>query len=376
MSEGRANTSEEGASDMVDEALEDRRLKPVSLEELIALNDEIASLARSGMPLEPGLMGLGEDLPGRLSAVAHAVGARMRSGETLSEALRSANVGAPPVYEAVVEAGIRSGRLAVALEGMASYAKALAEARRVIGLALWYPLLLLSLSYVLFTILVSMLMPKFVATFEDLGLPIQPGVRLLAAIGSTAIYWGPMLPLALIVFLIGWSLTNRASSLGGGGRFTLLRWVPWMNSMVTGFEAAGFADLLALLVEHHVPLNEAMTLAGRASGDPRMEKEAEAAARVLSEGRTLYDKGQPKSVFPPLLRWLISSGQGQAELVVGLRQMAERYRQVARYQGEKMRVILPTILLFGVGASSALIYGLALFVPLTSLWNTLSSIAP
>ena len=361
---------------MVDVAPEGRPGKPITLEELIALNDEISALARSGMPLELGLAALGNELPGRLSHFAHAVGARMRSGETLSQALKAANVGVPPVYEAVVEAGIRSGRLSVALEGMAAYTKAVTEARRSVGLALWYPFLLMSLSYVLFLLVLTMVLPKFVETFQDLGLPIQTGVRVLATIGSTASYWGPLLPAALIVFVIGWSLTNRAEGLGGAGRFSLLRSIPWMSSMINGFEAAGFADLLALLIEHHVPLNEAMTLAGRSSGDPRMEKEAEAASLAISEGRTLYGDGRRHSVFPPLLRWLISSGQGQAELVMGLRQMADRYRRVARYQGEKLRVILPTVLLFGVGAGSALIYGLALFVPLTSLWNTLSSIAP
>ena len=145
---------------------------------------------------------------------------------------------------------------------------------------------------------------------------------------------------------------------------------------MSGFEAAGFTDLLALLVEHKVPLTEAMSLAGRASGDPRLEKQAEAAAKVLAEGRSLLEVRQENSVFPPLLSWLLSSGQGQEELVAGLRQMADRYRKLARYEAEKLEVLLPTFLLFGVGASSALLYGLALFVPLTALWNTLSSIAP
>ena len=361
---------------MVDQARETGPSRPITLEDLKALNDEIASLARSGMPLEGGLMGLGDDLPGRLSAVSHAVGARMRSGESLAQALKSANVGIPPIYEAVVEAGIRSGRLAVALEGMAAYAKAVTEARRAIGLALWYPLLLMSLSYVLFLFLVTMVIPKFVVTFEEFGLPIQSGVAFLSSIGSTARYWGPLLPLALVVFLFAWSLSNRAEGLGGRGRFAIIRWIPGFNRIMSGFEAAGFTDLLALLVEHKVPLTEAMSLAGRASGDPRLEKQAEAAAKVLAEGRSLLEVRQENSVFPPLLSWLLSSGQGQEELVAGLRQMADRYRKLARYEAEKLEVLLPTFLLFGVGASSALLYGLALFVPLTALWNTLSSIAP
>ena len=42
----------------------------ITLEELTALNDEIAALVRVGVPLEDGLSRLGEDLPGRLGQLA------------------------------------------------------------------------------------------------------------------------------------------------------------------------------------------------------------------------------------------------------------------------------------------------------------------
>ena len=35
----------------------------VTLDQLIALNDEIAALARAGVPLDQGLLHLGRDLP-------------------------------------------------------------------------------------------------------------------------------------------------------------------------------------------------------------------------------------------------------------------------------------------------------------------------
>jgi hypothetical protein len=52
--------------------------------------------------------------------------------------------------------------------------------------------------------------------------------------------------------------------------------------------------------------------------------------------------------------------------------MGERYRSLARFQSEKIRVFLPTILLFGVGGTATLLYALTLFIPLTTLWHGLS----
>src|SRR6516165_9780269 len=95
---------------------------PLSLEQLIALNEEILALARAGMPLERGMLDLGADLPGRLRVITNTLGQRMRAGESLSDALAASGGGIPPVYRAVVDAGVKSGRLAVALEGLATYA--------------------------------------------------------------------------------------------------------------------------------------------------------------------------------------------------------------------------------------------------------------
>ncbi len=44
--------------------------------------------------------------------------------------------------------------------------------------------------------------------------------------------------------------------------------------MLTSFRIANFTDLLSLLIEHHVPLDEAVRLAGDASGDRRLRDAA------------------------------------------------------------------------------------------------------
>jgi type II secretory pathway component PulF len=361
---------------MGDKAADVTARGPVTVEELIALNDEIAALARAGMPLERGLLDVGSDLPGRLRGIATALGARMSRGESLLEALEASGGSIPPVYLAVVEAGLRAGRLPMALEGLSTYARSYAEARRSIGLALWYPMLILSLAYVLFVGVVTLLIPRFLGAFEAMGIPVHGAVRLLDILGRTAWYWVPLLPLVLAFLLAGWILTRRSNSLGRGGASGLLGWFPWMGSMMRGFEAASFADLLALLVEHRVPYPQALVLAGEASGDPSLARSSRALADSVGRGLPPEEGLENSSAFPPLLRWLLATAPKQGNLVVSLRQMASRYRSAARYQAEKLRVFLPTVLLFGIGATATLLYALALFVPLVSLWKSVASQAP
>src|SRR5262245_19183177 len=99
------------------------KLPSLSLEQFIALNDELAALARAGVPLEKGLADVCRDLPGRLGAAAQTLGVRLNAGEGLAQIIAEDQSAFPPVYRAAVLAGLRSGRLAVALEGISTTAR-------------------------------------------------------------------------------------------------------------------------------------------------------------------------------------------------------------------------------------------------------------
>jgi len=346
----------------------------ITIEQLIALNDEIAALARAGLPLERNLGAIGGDLPGRLGAITRALGARMARGEGLADALEAEGAGLPPAYRAAVEAGLRAGRLPVALEGLASFARTYAELRRAVGLALMYPLTVLALAYGLFVAFAAGIAPRFLRAFEsfrlDQGLgPLAGLVRL----GDSAAYWGPALPAALLLGLgVAWARSGGAAGLGRGRGRGLMRWVPWMGGMVGATRASAFADLLALLVEHRVPLPEGIELAAGASGDPAMEREGRALAADLRRGDTLGDGLRHAGSFPPLLRWLMVTGERQGRLADALRHAAETYRRRALARADAIRTVLPTVLMLAIGATATLVYALTLFIPFSTLLNDLS----
>jgi general secretion pathway protein F len=345
----------------------------LSLDQLIALNDEIAALARSGLPLERGLIEVGGDVRGRLGQIASSLGRRMSQGESLSDALRSEGDDIPPLYRAVVDAGLRAGRLPAALEGLATYARSYAESRRVLGLALWYPLLVLSLAFILFLFLVTRVVPGFLAAFQSLRLPVHTSLAVLARLGETAHYWWPTFPVVLVLIWAWWVMSGRSASLRPGRTGSPMRWFPWMRSMLANFEAANFADLLALLLEHRVPFPEALVLSAEASGDPAVIRAGRALAAEVEHGASPGDAVQGRVPFPPLLRWLLATGTRQGDLVGALRQMAGVYRRRAFHQAEKAKILLPTVMLFAIGATATLVYGLTLFLPFTTLLRELAT---
>jgi type II secretory pathway component PulF len=345
----------------------------VTLEQLIALNDEMAALIRSGVPLERGLVEAGRDLQGRLGAIVGDLGQQLQQGERLPEALGSSKRRVPNIYRAVVEAGIRSGRLSEALEGMANIARGFAEMRRAVGLALLYPLAIVCIAYGLGLVFLFQIAPRFVRTFEILGLARLRALDDFVAMGGWVAYWGPIPPAILLILALVWVQSGRSAALDSGFLSAFFRRLPVIGTMIRYFRAANFADLLALLIDHQVPLDQALILAGEASGDRRFQ----ASSSVLAGSIRLGQDGTsiPPSelaAFPPLLAWILTGGRGQGDLASALRHVAWTYRRKAENRGQFLRSALPTLLMLAIGAGAVIVYALLLFIPLTRLWDELS----
>jgi type II secretory pathway component PulF len=358
---------------MSEGGLEVGRAGRITIDELGALNDEIAALVRAGVPLERGLLRAGGDLTGGLKRITQALGSRLSRGESLGQALEAEKGTIPPLYRAVVEAGARSGRLPAALEGLAQYVRSYSEARSAIGVALWYPILILSVAYALFLGLVIEVVPRFIGAFDALGIEIIPPLRWLERIGELAPYWWPVWPILLVILVVAWWRSGTAASFQTSS-WSLIKLFPWMRPMLSDYESAGFAELLSLLLEHQVALPQAAVLSAEATGNSAMIEGARRLAVAVERGETPGEalRDVPTASFRPLLRWALSAGQEQGSLVDSRRNLAPMYRKRGRFQADKLQLFLPTILMIVIGASATLLYALTLFLPLAGMLKGLA----
>jgi general secretion pathway protein F len=150
-----------------------------------------------------------------------------------------------------------------------------------------------------------------------------------------------------------------------------LEWLPGVRSVLGNLHRANFAEMLALLVEHRVPLPTAFPLAAEATGAQAVLKETRQIAESLAQGRALADSLPASRAFPPLMRWMISTGERQGTLAAALRHATDVYRRRAEYQAEWMRLTLPIALMILLGGGVTLIYALSLFLPLSELLRSL-----
>ncbi len=257
---------------------------------------------------------------------------------------------------------------------MTRYIRGVADARRSIGMALWYPGLVVCMAYLLFVGLVYLVVPRFASAAESLGLATSWPLRWLEWASDTVPYWWPVGPIVVVALAVAWRRSGTTAGLQGG-TWGGLRLFPWMGSLLADYEAANFAELLALLLEHGVPYPSALILAAEASGAPRLVGGARQAAEAMARGEpaaAAIEAAGP-GVFQPMLRWTLATGQVQGSLGAALNHLAGLYRKRARHRADQIAVFLPMILTIGIGAGAAGFYGLCLFMPLIEVLNGLAA---
>ena len=344
-----------------------------ALADFITLNEEIAAIVRARLPLESHLSRLGRELPGKAGALAEQIGRRMESGESLAEAMDAECQSLPPAYRAAVLAGMQSGELGAALESLVDSATRLDQMRRVTGIAILYPLIIVVVACVLLAVIISQVIPSF----EWLNQPHFGVFRQLAK-------WPLLVPIlaaivpcaALLAAVLWWWRSGRVSG-GRSARFRSLAWLPGTRRVHRWSQAATFVELLRLLVERNLPLDRALRLAGDAVDDPRLRASAEQLAEQISQGGAAKPASDATafsaaSEFPLLIRVALRQANNRPLLVSGLRQAATMYRERAVRTAEWYAEYMPIALTVGVGGT--LTVGFALLV----LWPyaaTLSELA-
>jgi len=351
---------------------------PVTLDQLVALNQEMAALVRAGVPLGEGLRRLADDLPGRSGKVAVMLAQRLEQGQPLGRILADHPDVFPPVYRAVVEAGLRAGRLEAALESLAGCARRLADTRRTALLSLVYPLVVFVVAWAMFTVftvVVAEPMLDFFPQSSDLPalvLAARAGLARLVVWRDSAALWGPGVPLAIVALAGFWWLSSRRAWLLEprlADRF--LGWLPWTGHMLRLLRAASLADVLAMLVEHRVPLDEAIVLSARTVGGSRLEPAAEQIAAALKRGQPLGPNVVRRGDLPSVLAWLMVAGYRRGSLGQTMRYAADVYHRRARHQAEKIRLFLPIVLTLTIGGGVTLLYVLFVLGTWLSLLRTL-----
>lgn len=336
----------------------------VSLDEVSVLCNLMVSLSRAGIPLDNGLVQLGRDLPGRLSQVSQELGHQLQQGANLAELVAREDGVFPPVYASVVEAGLRSGKTTVALEGFARLAKQIAELRRLVISALAYPLIVL----VTLTVISFFLFRELGPQLRDFFLDRIPGSTAgpMVTVYVWLCHWFWLFPLAFIVLAAFWFFATRSARAAQPSQFAdWVRWVPGANRMLRNSRLLAFTEVLTLLIQQRVPLHEAVRIAGSASGDRGLRTDSLALSEQLERGETVAPAASSatKHGIPPFLRWGIFHSGQLGKLEPTLARAARTYRRRTEDAAFWLRTFLPACFSLCIGGVVCFVYAMMFFWP-------------
>jgi general secretion pathway protein F len=330
----------------------------------------MAALVGAGLPLEAGLKRIAADFRGRAGKLAARLAERTEAGLSLSEAVAAEGDALPAAYRAVVEAGLRSGRLSAALEGFAETAARVAEMRRIAAQATIYPIIVLCVTWVMTVFMLS----KVLHGYETLALESRMWAPTINLSSEQSGWITIAVPLAIISLALLWWVRTESSTRGRMAS-RLARWVPGVRRAVRLSGQANFAELLATFLQSAVPMTDALPLAARASGSSELVAPANQLAEAIDQGVPLTSQLTTLRRLPPLVRTALLNSQtlGESEVVERLRRASAMYRERAAAWVADFAVLLPVTLVLAVGLGVVAVYAVVLMQPYFALLRELAS---
>jgi type II secretory pathway component PulF len=345
----------------------------LSTDDLVTLNEEIAAMARAGLPLDQGLSAMAREMgTGRLQRATAQIAEDLRAGRTLPEALGRQSGRVPDFYPALVSVAVRSSRIGEVLSTLTVYARSISDLRATIVGAIFYPAVVITFSFVLFGFVCHFIIPQFKKIFEDFGIQL-PAITLVAIqIGEHPLLFYFVPPLAIVVGIVLGKFSLRSTETGRRAWARFVYSMPIMGTLLRASRLAAFSDLLAILVDHGLPLPEAFRLAGEASSDPLMAHAARHVEQDLRDGKPLGDALRNRRLVPELIAWMTGLGERRGTLGASLHQAALVYRRQAELRAMMLRSVLPPFLILGTAALLVAFFVVAMFMPLIQLLVELS----
>jgi general secretion pathway protein F len=334
--------------------------------DLALLTRQLATLVRSGLPLEEALLAVSQQSEkARVRSVVAGVRARVVEGRTLAEGLAAFPGVFPEIYRATVSAGEQSGHLDAVLERLADYTENRQVLQQRIRNAMVYPVLLTVVCVGIVALLLGYVVPEVVRVFEagDRELPILTQILIKLSDFIREWWWAIILVTGLAV--AGFRRWVREPA--ARRRFDAFKLrLPLIGRVSRGNNAARFSRTFAILTASAVPVLEALRISGEVVTNLPMRDAVMEAAIKVREGAPIARSLAASKLFPPMLIHLVSSGETGGALEQMLERAADNQeRELDGLVNTAVGILGPVMILLMGGFVFVIV--LALLLPIFEL---------
>ena len=338
----------------------------ISTTELALMTRQLATLARSGIPLDEATATVArQSIKPKVKKLLLGVRAKILEGHTLADGLRDYPHIFSEMYCATVAAGEQSGHLDVVLERLADYTEQRQQLQQRLKLALIYPVILTVMSILVVSGLLTYVVPEVVKVFSDTGQQLPFLTVALIAVSDFMQDWFVYLLLAMLAAFAAFKKLIQQPVFKKRYHQFLLK-VPVLGNLVLGGNSAQFSRTLSILAASGVPILDAMRIAVKVMDNIPMREAVENASQQVSEGSSLSSTLEQSGYFNPMLINLIASGEATGQLEQMLERAAMNQERELETTMAMLMGLLEPLLIVAMGGV-VLIIVLAILLPVLDL---------
>jgi len=321
--------------------------KRVSSRDVMTFTQQLSTLISAGLPLDKGLFIVAElTEKGELKKVITDVLSSIQEGVSFADALAKHPRAFSKLYVNMVRAGEAGGVLELILERLVDFLESSQELKDYITSSMLYPILLTGVCGLTIVLLLTFVIPKFSAMFEDVGGGIPVSAQFLLGMSEAlkGYWWVIVGVLGGTYFGIKRYLATESGRLKWDGlKLKLLM----IKTLVQKIEVARFARTLGTLIRSGVPILQSLNIVKETIGNLVIAKSLVGIHEGIKEGEGISKPLKDANTFPSLAIHMITVGEETGRLDEMLLKVADTYDHDIRNAIKRLISLLePFLILF------------------------------
>jgi type II secretory pathway component PulF len=216
------------------------------------------------------------------------------------------------------------------------------------------------------------ILPQFSQIFADFGMQLPVLTQIMFQFVRRPLELVAYPALMMLALAIAARFWVRRTESGRRRWARLVYAFPIAGTLIRSARLATFADLLAILVDHAIPLPEAFRLAGESCGEPLMASTARRIEAELSQGRPLGEVLRGRGLVPEWVAWMVGLGEQRGTLGETLHQIAATYRRQVEMRAALLRSVLPPFLIIITAGLFTAFFVIGVMLPVQKLLEGLA----
>ena len=296
----------------------------VSDKDITLFTRQLATMLKSGVPLLQAfdIVGKGHSNPA-VSRLLFELKTEVETGSSLTQAFRKYPLYFDPLFCNLVGAGEQAGILETLLDRLATYKEKILAIKSKIKAALFYPISIIVVAFVITAVIMIFVIPAFKQVFTSFGADLPAPTLFVMAISDFFVgYWFIMFPLiggGIYFFLESWKRSLPMQIFMD----RLMLKVPVFGDLIRKATIARWTRTLATMFAAGVPLVEALDSVGGASGNYVYSSATKAIQGEVSTGTSLTVAMQNTNVFPSMVIQMCMIGEESGALDSMLSKVAD-----------------------------------------------------